>query len=121
MESRILLVGNDDRLQTTRAAIFKQRWSASLARPNDAMRSLETEQPDLLVLCYTVCPVQAQELVRACREKCPKARILALEARAGSAQELRADAVVETMLGPRSMVSAVELLLGDREHSQSAW
>jgi DNA-binding response OmpR family regulator len=114
MESRILLVGNDDKLQETRALILNQRWSTFLARPNDAMRSLEAEQPDLVILCHTLCRDEAQALVRACRDKFHEARILALEARIGSARELKADAVVETMLGPQPMLSAIEVLLGDR-------
>jgi DNA-binding response OmpR family regulator len=114
MESHILLVGNDDGLQLTRAAILNQRWSACLARPNDAMRSLEAEQPDLLILCHTLCRDEAQALVRACRDKFPNARILALEVSSGSARELKADAVVETLLGPQPMVSAIEMLLRNR-------
>jgi DNA-binding response OmpR family regulator len=116
LESRILLIGNDDRLQATRAAILNQRWFAFPAPPNDAMRSLEAEQPDLLILCHTVSSDQALDLVRACRDKFPEVRILALEARFGSARELKADAVVETALGPQSMLSATEVLLRDREH-----
>lgn len=115
MESRILLIGKDDRLQDTRAAILNQRWVAFPASPNDAMRSLEAEQPDLLILCHTLSPDQALDLVRACREKFPEVRILALEARSGSARALKADAVVETALGPQSMLSATEVLLRGRE------
>jgi hypothetical protein len=116
LESRILLIGNDDWLQATRAAILNQRWFAFPAPPNDAMRSLETEQPDLLILCHTLSSDQALGLVRGCRDKFPEVRILALEARSGSARELKADAVVETALGPQSMVSAIEVLLRDNEH-----
>ena len=116
MESHILLIGNDDGLQATRAAILNQRWFAFPAPPNDAMRNLEAEQPDLLILCHTLSSDQALDLVRACRDNFPEVRILALEARSGSARELKADAVVETALGPESMVSATELLLHDKEH-----
>jgi DNA-binding response OmpR family regulator len=116
VEGRILLIGNDDRLQATRAAIVNQRWFAFPASPNDAMRSLEAKQPNLLILCHTLSPDQALGLVRACRDKFPEVGILALEARSGSARGLKADAVVETALGPQSMVSAIEVLLRDREH-----
>ena len=112
-ESRILLVGNDDRLQETRALILNQRWSTFLARPNDATRSLEAERPDLLILCHTLCRDEAQAVVRACRDKFPETRILALEACFGAARELKADEFVETTPGPQPMVSAIEVLLRD--------
>jgi DNA-binding response OmpR family regulator len=110
MERHILIVGYDDRLQETRVAVLKQRWSASCVRPDEALRRIQTEDPDLLILCHTLSAQQVKALVSVCQERFPEVRILALQSRSGSPLNFKVDATV-VVPAPEGILKAVDALL----------
>jgi DNA-binding response OmpR family regulator len=114
VRSRILIVGQDDRLQASRAAVLNQHWMTSYTSAKNALEKLHAEDPDLLVVCYTLSTEEAQQLIYSCRERFPRMRILALELVTGN-RHLGADASIETTFGPEPMLKAAGALLADEE------
>jgi DNA-binding response OmpR family regulator len=112
MRERILIVGYDQNLLFTRACILNTRWSAEIAYPVEALRMLEEEPFELIVLCHSLAGNEAASLARAARKTFPNVFILALETSAqGDVHPLVwADAV--TITEPSKMLDAIEGLLG---------
>jgi hypothetical protein len=112
MKNRILVVGHDELLPVVRLILLNQHWEASHLRPQSALGQLQIEPPDLLVLSDTLSADEIQKLIAVCRFHFPQVLLLALEARAGSLQNLRVDACVGST--PASFVhllSTIEFLL----------
>src|SRR6266702_3120365 len=100
MKNRILLVGYDRALLTTRASIVNTRWSAESASPKDVLPFLREDSYDLLVLCHSLEPAESTSLIQSVKENFPAIRILALEKSRGTASHLNADATAVSAEGP---------------------
>jgi DNA-binding response OmpR family regulator len=75
--SKILLVGNDLRLLTTRAAVLgKTNASVVCCSAVEAMKVLETETFNLVVLCHSLEEKQAAEIIEMVHGRLPETRIL---------------------------------------------
>jgi PleD family two-component response regulator len=110
MKGRVLAVGNDEMLLSTRISILKRRWLVKAARPSEALNILENELIDVVVLCHSIEPTEARTLVEALRKTWPSVRILALETLAGGAADLDVSATAVTTDGPSHMLDALERL-----------
>lgn len=75
--SKILLVGNDLRLQMTRAAVLAQT-SATVIYCNaiEAAWSLQNDCFDLVVLCHSLTERQTFEITKMTHDKLPTATVL---------------------------------------------
>jgi hypothetical protein len=75
--SKILLVGNDFRLLTTRAAVLA-RTMANVVCCNtaEAAQTLQNESFDLVVLCHSLTEKQISETTEMTHLRLPTARIL---------------------------------------------
>lgn len=75
--SKILLAGNDQRLLKTRAAVLaRTQASVIYCNPAEAMKQLEGESIDLIVLCHSLTEKQISDLTELTHQKLPSARIL---------------------------------------------
>ena len=111
MTARILSVGDDEDLLSTRLAVLQTRWSAKSTDCAGALKFLQSEAFDLLLLCHSIPEEEAKSLVQAVRKNFPAARILALETSPGSANSLGACATAVTAHGPSSMLDKIAALL----------
>lgn len=111
MKGKILAVGNDEMLLSTRVSILETRWFAKAARPSETLNILQKEPIDIVVLCHSIELSEAGSLVEAIRQRWPGVRILALERVAGAADELSACATAVAANGPSSLLNALERLL----------
>lgn len=74
---KILLVGQDFRLLATRAAVLaKTDASVVCCNALEAMKILENESFELIVLCHSLAEKQASEITDAVHHRWPKTRIL---------------------------------------------
>lgn len=75
--SKILLVGNDFRLLTTRAAVLSQtKASVAFCNALEARQILQGESLDLVVLCHSLTELQAAEIIEMTRQRSPAAKTL---------------------------------------------
>jgi hypothetical protein len=75
--SKILLAGTDDRLLETRAAVLKKTGAVVVSCTGDeVLKVVESEMPDLLVLCHSLAVSEAESMADLVRRCCPKAKIL---------------------------------------------
>jgi hypothetical protein len=112
MKNRILVVGHDEQLPVVRLILLNNHWEGTHLDPHQALRQLQIEAPDLLVLSETLSSDETQKLIALCRFQLPQLPLLALEPRTGSTHALRVDARVGCT--PASFVhllSTIELLL----------
>jgi BarA-like signal transduction histidine kinase len=75
--SKILLIGNDLRLQMTRSAVLA-RTPATVVYCNaiEAARSLQTDCFDMVVLCHSLTERQTLEITKMTHDKLPTATVL---------------------------------------------
>jgi hypothetical protein len=114
MKRRILLVGHDRTLLTTRASIVNTRWSAENASPREVFSFLDQEPFDVMILCHSLEHAESASLIRLVKQNFPETRILALEKSRGTASQLEADATAVTVEGPTEMCSQIQTLLGEQ-------
>jgi CheY-like chemotaxis protein len=75
--SKILLAGNDFRLLATRAAVLaKTEASVTCCNASEAMKVLESETFDLVVLCHSLTATQAAEITDRVHQRLPGTKIL---------------------------------------------
>lgn len=112
--SKILLAGNDFRLLATRAAVLaKTNASVTCCNSWEAMKVLENEAFDLVVLCHSLSAKQASEITECVHQRLPKARILLVVSNAVSDpldSGLKVDAV--TPADPIHLIRQTSELLG---------
>jgi hypothetical protein len=113
MDRRILLVGNDRTLLTTRASIVNTRWSAENTFPKDVLSVLGQKDFNLVILCHSLEPKESESLIRLVKENFPEIRILALEKSRGTASHLEVDATAVSVEGPTEMFTQIEALLDE--------
>ena len=58
MRARVLIVGNDQMLSTTRAMLLA-RFQNLIATPSEARRSIPLLSPEVMILCHTILDEQA--------------------------------------------------------------
>jgi hypothetical protein len=74
---KILLVGQDEGLLETRCAVLKRTGAVVVSYiGNDALKVVQSEMPDLVVLCHSLAADIAEVMADEVRRCCPKARIL---------------------------------------------
>jgi CheY-like chemotaxis protein len=75
--SEILLVGNDFRLLTTRAAVLSQiKASVVCCNALEAVQVLQYKNFDLVILCHSLTGKQISEITVIVRQKMPRTKIL---------------------------------------------
>lgn len=112
---KILLAGHDVRLLETRAAVLKKTGAEVLyCTGSHLLEVLESETPDLVVLCHSLGRAEAEtqaDQVRAC---CPKTRVLLVVSQRSEETQYQ-DAKFDAMILPepvRLIRRATELLVG---------
>jgi CheY-like chemotaxis protein len=115
MKDRILLVGDDRILLSTRAAIVSKRWSAECASAKNSLQALRKKPFDLIILCHSLETVDRASLVHAVRQHFPDIPILALERAQETATHLPVDARAVSSEGPLEMCNAIEALLNKKK------
>lgn len=113
MKGRVLAVGDDQSLLSTRLDVLNTKWSARIASSKDALAFLKEESFDVLVLCHSIHSTEAISLVTSVQRDFPEVRILALEELPGSRAHLNPNATVVSAGGPTKMFDAIEKLLSD--------
>ena len=78
MKARILLVGDDLTLSSTRAGVLKEWQTASTTSRNAPEAVVTAQAYDLLILCQTVPEETARRLVALTCELRPQPKVLAL-------------------------------------------
>lgn len=115
MKRRILAVGHDQLLLSTRVSVLNARWFAKAASPREALDALRAESFDVMVLCHSIPIRETTSLVKTVRKNFPNVRVLALETSAGSAAHLDVGATAVTTNGPSQMLDEIEKLLGSND------
>jgi DNA-binding NarL/FixJ family response regulator len=112
MKRRILAVGHDQMLLSTRVSVLNARWFAKAVSPRETLDALRKESFDLIILCHSIPIRETASLVKTVRKNFPNVRILTLETSAGSASHLNVGATAVTTNGPSQMLDEIEKLLG---------
>jgi response regulator RpfG family c-di-GMP phosphodiesterase len=74
---KILLVGQDEGLLETRSAVLKKTGAVVTSYiGNDALKVVQSEMPDLVVVCHSLPMDDAESVADGVRICCPKTRIL---------------------------------------------
>ncbi len=77
MRARVLIVGNDQMLSTTRAMLLA-RFQTFIATPSEARRSIPLLSPEVMILCHTILDEQARRLIEDARSFFAHLKVLAL-------------------------------------------
>ncbi len=116
---KILLVGQDFRLLATRAAVLaKTHASVACCNAVEAMKVLESETFDLVVLCHSLAEKQTVEITNAVHRRWPVTRILLVVSNVGQERFYKDIAFDATSLPePNRLIHrAAELLEGLPNH-----
>jgi hypothetical protein len=74
---KILLIGQDVRLLETRAAVLRKTGAEVIyCDGSQVLNIMESEKPDLFVLCHSLLAVEADVIADKVHASCPGARIL---------------------------------------------
>lgn len=83
---KILLVGQDEGLLHSRSAVLKRTGAVVVSHiGGDLLTMVQSEMPDMVVLCHSLSTDYAEAMADAARLCCPKTRVLLV------LSELRAD------------------------------
>ena len=116
---KILLTGQDVRLLETRAAVLRKTGAEVIyCDGSQVLNIMETEKPDLFVLCHSLMAVEADVIADKVHASCPGARILLVVSQM-IAEKQYADAKFDGTSLPepvRLIKRATELLEGLPSH-----
>jgi DNA-binding response OmpR family regulator len=116
---KILLAGHDPRLLTTRAALLKKTGAEIVyCNSSEALRILESERLDLVVLCHSLGADEAERIADRAHKRSGKTRVLMVTSDL-SEERLGDEAKFDAMTLPdptRLITRATELLQGLPNH-----
>ena len=112
MKATILIVGLEEALVETRAAILRSRYKVVTTTPIDVLENLRSEHYDLLLVCYSTPHEQGTALIHKAREEfstLPIVRLLSND----SPQIAKpvADMLVTVDYRPQTWLKAIDELL----------
>jgi DNA-binding response OmpR family regulator len=111
--SEILLVGNDFRLLTTRAAVLAQtKAKVVCCNALEVMQVLQDKSFDLVILCHSLTGKQTSEITAIVRQKMPRTKILMIifdTSEGGPPKGVALDAVISA--DPRGLVRRTSEIL----------
>ena len=111
---RILLVGHDDRLLGTRAAVLrKMPVQVNYCLASQAVGRVKSERPDLVVLCHSLLEGEAESIADEIRKCCNTTKILMVLSEAGiefALQDRKFDALCSSR--PDLLLACAKGLLG---------
>ena len=116
---KILLVGHDIRLLNTRTAVLKKTGDVSYCAGSQAVSRVETERPDLVVLCHSLLEGEVEEIADVVRECCKPTKVLMILSGRGAEfpiQDEKFDAMC--LSHPERLILCVSELVG-RDSSSS--
>jgi CheY-like chemotaxis protein len=111
VKARILIVGDDPVLQSTRAELLRD-WQITAVSSRDAAEALRARNYDLLILSQTVQEPLARKLVAQARDLVCHPRILTIST--GANQPLGLPAYQVDLCNPGGLRSAVATMLKAR-------
>ncbi len=124
--ARVLLIGNDDALLQSRAAVLTHFWAIATAQvfPVDGHIVSHGDVPllksDLVVLCHTIPDALRQGWIDAIRSSLPALLIVKMNG-FDAGPHGGADATVATGNGPGALVSTIYGLLTERGLGSREW
>jgi CheY-like chemotaxis protein len=110
---RILVAGQDARLLATRAEVLKKTGAEIVScTASEALKFLETEAPDLIVLCHSLSEEEAEMITRKAHERGQRTRLLMVVSEA-SRQRLHRDEMFDatTLSDPTRLIARAKELL----------
>ena len=109
----ILAIGQDDDLLNTRVAVLRHaKAEVTSARAEEAIRLLEQNRFDLLVLCHTVPPPKVQNIVATAQSLNAKVRVLTMAVRPNNIDVADNLVLDEAPTEPARLVAKVSEILG---------
>lgn len=118
---KILLVGHDVHLLSTRAAVLNKAGAdVSSCEGSQAVRRVVTEKPDLVVLCHSLLEGDAESIADEIRRCCETTKVLAVLSEVGSESPLH-DAKFDAIClsNPYRLTATVGKLLGGTLNPQT--
>jgi DNA-binding response OmpR family regulator len=109
MKETILIVGEDEALSSTRAALLRE-WQVATTLSEGAAAAILGRRYDLLILCQTVPEEAARKLIATARAMHPSVPVLAV-AREGEDRCLDSERYEVQLSNPRGLRDAVARLL----------
>ncbi len=112
MAHRILIVGKDETLVKTRALVLNSRYETESTDPKNLNDRLREGHFDLLLVCYSVEPEAADNLIFRVHKKYPDLCIVrVLTAWGPQSKNPHAHAVIRVTFEPRAWADEIDRLL----------
>ena len=112
----ILLIGEDEFLLETRAAVLRSTGAEMVCTDvSAAIRMLERKKFDVAVLCHSISGSACQTLVEVIRQNWPSTRILLVSAGRSWEMDARPEGVEVCMPDPERLIERTVELLGRRK------